>query len=472
MLPQLAESLELKTIPPDAKTGPSRIAKEYLYLVNRRLANHRDITKGDPDRLQRRSQNMEGLVRNLDQLAKVGRLSDLDTDHRVDRARVEKLKFQAQRHRAFYEKLLKYKRTKDIKEQTLENVFESGPSAGSQDIFFKGDQLYATVTAGYGAEKLDPLHRQGIAGAYREWLKQTQGSEAKVGVESFIEFCLLSADDPSGTRGYFAKISRVPDLDLFAEHFALTFKGGQAHTEYCPTLASGYTKLVKLTELNLWKRYLAQTRPFHTYPLQFEENQTRYRVETELGPSDRLPYSFLYATRKQRIYAFPVAGGSDATARHPSAVGHKAVQAAGHIVAESGKIVAIDNNTGHYNVQWAFLRQAVELLAANGAFHPHAVVGVYAPSLKTDMKTLFLPVKEFRDMAFNYKLHEPGWIKGILREVKARIHGESDYYKKFLRSQEVDATDTIANGFASDMKGQSKSVVEGLGKTRIFSKAS
>jgi hypothetical protein len=61
---------------------------------------------------------------------------------------------------------------------------------------------------------------------------------------------------------------------------------------------------------------------------------------------------------------------------HSWAAGGAGVAAAGLIAGDKGKVVAIDNASGHYAPNWRQLRQAVQLIANNGAFAPNGVVGL------------------------------------------------------------------------------------------------
>ena len=73
-----------------------------------------------------------------------------------------------------------------------------------------------------------------------------------------------------------------------------------------------------------------------------------------------LPNSLKYAMRHDRIFFDPSPKVKQAF--HSYMVDEKSVQSAGGIVADRGKVVAVDNVSGHYVPGWRLLSQAVEYI--------------------------------------------------------------------------------------------------------------
>jgi len=109
---------------------------------------------------------------------------------------------------------------------------------------------------------------------------------------------------------------------------------------------------------------------------------------------DELGSSYLWAMREGNIVVFPsVEEGSKQA--HSMGFKGQAVEGAGMIVADYGKIVAIDNRSGHYFADARALAPAVNKIHQAGAFHKHASVGL----ILTDKQRLLLPVESYRKLA-------------------------------------------------------------------------
>ena len=137
--------------------------------------------------------------------------------------------------------------------------------------------------------------------------------------------------------------------------------------------------------------------PLHTdfyHQIQIGTQQVKFmsREPNELHPFET-PCSLKYVMRHNKLFITEYLGKSQT---HGRASDYKSIQSAGGLVAFEGKVVAIDNLSGHYEPGWKLLRQAVEKIKSEYAFADNAVVGVYYGK---ENETLFFPVKVFLNLA-------------------------------------------------------------------------
>ncbi len=146
--------------------------------------------------------------------------------------------------------------------------------------------------------------------------------------------------------------------------------------------------------------------PFHTLQinLEIDNRQVRYisRRERVLTKNLRqklveMPNSLKYVMRHDEILFDP--NPKVDKSFHSFLVDEKSIQAAGGIVANNGKIIAIDNMSGHYRPGWRLLAQAVDRLIE--VLDNNAVVGVFSDGAPGGGETWFFPVRVFARLAGN-----------------------------------------------------------------------
>ena len=142
--------------------------------------------------------------------------------------------------------------------------------------------------------------------------------------------------------------------------------------------------------------FLPVIKPFHTLvgDVACEDGNVIFLRRMDFMREVELPQSLKYAMRHDNIFIEIHYG--DSRAKHADAVDFKSIQAAGGIVAKEGKIVAIDNVSGHYEPGWGLLSQAVKKIETEGAFHKNAVIGVFNTNTK---RPWFFPVDVYLGLA-------------------------------------------------------------------------
>ncbi|MEN8148479.1 MAG: hypothetical protein ABFS86_01580 [Planctomycetota bacterium] len=113
----------------------------------------------------------------------------------------------------------------------------------------------------------------------------------------------------------------------------------------------------------------------------------------EIGPQET-PQSIKYVMRHDYLYAG--LKPQDDKHSHADDIDFKSIQAAGGLVAQNGKILVIDNASGHYQPGYLLLEQATRLVQSNGAFAPNALVGVVSKN-----RIAYFPVTIFLALATN-----------------------------------------------------------------------
>lgn len=108
-----------------------------------------------------------------------------------------------------------------------------------------------------------------------------------------------------------------------------------------------------------------------------------------------IPFSLKYAMRHDELFLTKML---EKRYTHARASDFKSIQAAGGLAATEGKVIAIDNVSGHYQPGWKLLKQAVDKINTNFAFADNALVG-----LLDKERPVFFPLKTFLFFAeFNF----------------------------------------------------------------------
>lgn len=133
-------------------------------------------------------------------------------------------------------------------------------------------------------------------------------------------------------------------------------------------------------------------------PIQIGQGQgaPRFTFMSRTNVLDQeLPLSLKYAMRHDELF---IVQRPRQEHMHARTVDFKSVQAAGGIVARLGKVIAIDNLSGHYKPGWGLLYQAVQKINSEQAFHPNAYVGLLSAKARPP-ETWYFPVQVFLQLA-------------------------------------------------------------------------
>jgi hypothetical protein len=136
--------------------------------------------------------------------------------------------------------------------------------------------------------------------------------------------------------------------------------------------------------------------PAHTLKtaVQIGNKSIEYRARTSTGvfaSHGEMSESLKYAMRDDKLYV--ETGYADQLKSHPEAVDFKRVQSAGGIMAREGKVLAVDNFSGHYRPGWELLAQVVKLLNKGRVLDPTCAVGVQWRH--GESRVMFFPVGVF-----------------------------------------------------------------------------
>jgi hypothetical protein len=314
----------------------------------------------------------------------------------------------------FLEKLQRHQKQRDPQFDdlfdALEKSLEKGASARKVKTI-RGGRVHSSLRGTYILERIDPLHRgrnpmivQGFYMNFKSWLEGKSGrvpsgiADADPWDQIMAYFLLKHDQDPSKTEvqpTYHGKKQRVFDSLEFDGKVLSVQNGGSGGTtkkKFSKALAyyafstadNGQTKYEKYRFSQHGKTTFPYQAPFHTVSKQrrgshasgkqwtgsvlYPQNAQKARGFSETDA--QLCWASLYVLVEDIFYVTPPDDF------HSWAAGGSGVAGAGLIAADNGKIVAIDNSSGHYAPDWRQLRQAVQLIANSGAFSSNAVVGL------------------------------------------------------------------------------------------------
>jgi len=228
-------------------------------------------------------------------------------------------------------------------------------------------------------------------GTYKKWLR---GEGAKYVDKSSAYTAtrfLLERENWEGLRQ--KGIGRHPEVEDMPDN-QIRYDNHKAMAVYTIKLAGG--SLYAYPGDRRAENFLPTVRPLHTLvgAIPCGDGNVSFLRRMDFLQGVELPQSLKYAMRHDDI--FIEIHFEDSRAKHADAVDFKSVQAAGGIVAKEGKIVAIDNVSGHYEPGWGLLAQAVKRINSEDAFRPNAVVGVFSGKIK---KPWFFPLRVFLTLA-------------------------------------------------------------------------
>ncbi len=248
-------------------------------------------------------------------------------------------------------------------------------------------------------ERLDPYHRDRLGGRdsglrFAMWATGKDGWDDRLKPsQNLVDFLLSGALTRSndGRVGYFDAQSR-----RFSK---LVFHPGKSvvYAYYVRILdEKGNVTYDRCTAAELKKGRIPHQRSFHTIAstagvvdVDGDTNVKFGALSRRQGEGLDMFGSQIYVLSGNVMYSYKASG-----AKHSMALQGQAVDSAGMIVADRGKILAIDNKSGHYRPSWKHLEKAVEFIARSNAFAPSAFVGV-----SHGEGCVFLTVKDFRTLA-------------------------------------------------------------------------
>jgi hypothetical protein len=331
----------------------------------------------------------------------------------VNKAKWAELKSTVDAEFYFLDKLQRHQKQRNPQFNELIDALENsqGGATAKRVTTTAGGKVHSSLRGAYIMETLDPLHRgrsPDIALAlYQEFKKWRAGDEGQLsrGVagaapwDQLMAFFLYWHDkDPSRTKlkpTYHGDKQRFLDsLEFDGMTLSVRSDGGRSPTRKRVGKAlSYYAFSTNEDRQTTFERYdlrkhggtlIPYQAPFHTVSKQrrgshatgqewagtvvYPENTQKARGFSETDA--QLCWASLYVLVNGVFYT------AHADDFHSWASGGASVAAAGLIAADNGKIVAIDNASGHYAPNWRQLRQAVQLIANNGAFSDHGVVGL------------------------------------------------------------------------------------------------
>jgi hypothetical protein len=352
----------------------------------------------------------------------------------VDQARWNELKESVNTEFYFLDKLHRHRNQQDPQFTELLDAMDRsvGPTA-RRVTTIQGGKIHSSLRGGYILERLDPLHRKrkpehalGTYLAFKNWIS---GNETRVPREvrdgspwhQMMAFFLYWHDkDPSKTEvnpTYHGDKQRFFDalefdgttLPFLNQHTGKTTRKrlgkALAHYAFLPS-GTGETKYERYNYRTHGKTRFPYQAPFHTVSKQrrgshgsgkqwtstvlFPENAQKARGFSETDA--QLCWASLYVVVNDVFYV------THPDNFHSWTAGGANVSGAGLIAADNGKIVAIDNASGHYAPDWRQLRQSVQVVANNGAFTDSAVVGLgYKYSTPSGNEGLYAAVLRWMD---------------------------------------------------------------------------
>jgi len=249
------------------------------------------------------------------------------------------------------------------------------------DIFIKGGNyeyqqgsgMYMSLHSTRVVERLDPLHRRDISRSfYLDWLMKQATMELDP-VDNLINF-FLDLDIAKATKKMsaciffsknqikFCKLILDPMESIYTTYY---YYETDAWNKYLPD--------------SLTQEYVPFLKPFHSVlqPASVKEGKTykevKYNNEASRIEKGIVDFwgAYIYLMSENQLFAYPSNNNF-----HSKGLQGECLQAAGMIVGIDGKIVAIDNASGHYQPSWKYLQQAVKLILADNAFADEAWVGV------------------------------------------------------------------------------------------------
>ena len=410
---------------------PSEPVRLRFILMNLQhvMARYHDIpfTRGMlPQRLAR--------IREVERAAmSFPRLDELRWDQ------VVMFREHVRQRREYLSRLVDYLHRKRAKVNQLMNVFLNQQISNLASM--KGESRYLGLHETRVMEGLDPFHRtETLKRAFNIW-QETQMQRDLDPAGNLVQFFIdiEGYADKEGRRLWTDPINLYRNEEWVEIH-KISFEETAAWSWYAllesynpsplliqsPDRVRYYSKFdTRKFPVDSREVFLVERKKLHTLNTRTSEDGVReqYRdIETSPrgGPGEpNLSKAYIYVMRKNGICAYPVSDHF-----HSMGARGKAIQAAGLLVADNGKILAIDNDSGHYRPSSSHLAQAVEEIQTNGAFAAGAMVGVrygykraYGDVTFEGMFDMFFPVAVFQKLAQNEFPLQETWqeLQGLSR---------------------------------------------------------
>jgi hypothetical protein len=263
-----------------------------------------------------------------------------------------------------------------------------------------GVQLTA-ITTKYVNECLDPLHRWGkeIEGEFKAWVERQRDQNLDPG-ENLVDFLLE-----------FHLEHRYKDSRCFNDKqlgfLQLTFsepRPGDAESRLCSLFVTAKDGKVRYNPLNAVHNKAYQTIRREAFDTT-GGRQVRDGHDLIGGSTYVLsPDGKLHCGAADTIHSTYMAGGR--------------VQAAGLLVVKTGKVLIVDNYSGHYEPNWKNLYQMVSLLASKGVLDSSAVI-----SMVVDPSThMFFAIEDF--LRLGSKGFLPEDVADVVRSYHRKYQGK------------------------------------------------
>ena len=322
--------------------------------------------------------------------------------------------------REYLSTLVDYLHRKRAKVNQLMNVFLNQQIHNFTSM--KGESRYLSLHETRVMEKLDPFHRtETTKRAFNLW-QQTQMKRDLDPAGTLVQFFI-------DIEGYADKTTKLwtESIDLYrnqewVEVHKISFEDTAAWGWYALLERDNLPGFNRGPDVRYYRKF--DTRQFpvdssHVFLVERKKLHTLNRRTDEDGSVEQygdvppvrrgdlwnpdLAKAYIYVMRKNEICAYPMHGHF-----HSMGVRGKAIEAAGLLVADNGKILAIDNASGHYRPSSLHLAQAVEKIQTHDAFAPGGMVGVryeykraYGDVTFEGFTDMFFPVVVFQRLAQN-----------------------------------------------------------------------
>jgi len=322
----------------------------------------------------------------------------------VDRAKAKTHLDHVEKRKNYLGTLVDYLRRPPEKLTRLWGILTDKPGI-HQRATVKGSQMESTLGGGYMLEALDPLNRnfsKFCKSDFTTWLTEQPQQNRAGRPEYYLVMYFLRWETQKHAKGSITGYARTnmtrrpahgpmasaSNAVLYENGCACTFYGKKRENE-------GNARVVRYKKYDGANDPKSHCAPYlkHLHTLNSKGYSNEIGIRND--QTTDLQYGYLYVMRENSIVVYENEKGF-----HSQGGGYQSIQAAGLLAADDGKIVAIDNASGHYAPNYQLLWQAVKKIDGAGAFANGAVVGVGYPHGGQDYwNELFFPVGEFLSLA-------------------------------------------------------------------------
>ena len=346
-------------VPKPPKESPNFFPNHPTVLtlktrLQQKLASYHALSKTDQSKIPQRLKAVQEVMDLQNRVE-----SHPEADEAIAAIFFEHVK--ARRH--FFETLKLYLNQKRKKINSLSELFLKNKTR----VYEKNSSLYVKLHTGKLFEKIDPYQRlkddkRNILLEYKKWVAK-QAQDDRDPAARLVDF-FLSMDN-------FVKISTKYHSKDTGDYYKLFFAdNGKIYAYY---VRDSNNLWYHCSDEHLEKGLIPVKGIYHTLggEVNSDGNYMDHRLSSRRKDGVDLFGAEIYVMRNDIFYTYQASTGF-----HSHGVQGKGVQSAGLIVGDQGKILAIDNKSGHYRPSWKHLLQAVNLIDGKGAFDPDALVGI------------------------------------------------------------------------------------------------